>query len=165
MAATILAILLWMAVKLSLKATKFSLTVVNFSLTAADFSCQSPQSIIASLFPISDPNKGDVRDYLGSTRRANVLVTPVNLATEDAKSTNSTARFFRFALCTGQGLTVVRLSVTISILGVRSSSASTGKKEKKDKAPRSVHGKESKDPRSLKGKGLLRQDALASGYD
>ncbi|KAL6145337.1 hypothetical protein ACLB2K_056025 [Fragaria x ananassa] len=54
-------------------------------------------------------------------------------ATEDGESTNSTAEFFRFALRTGQGLTVVRLSVTISILDVGSSRASIGKERKKER--------------------------------
>jgi len=43
------------------------------------------------------------------------------------------AGFFRFALRTGQGLTVVRLSVTISILDVGSSRASIGKERKKER--------------------------------
>ncbi|KAL6176899.1 hypothetical protein ACLB2K_053531 [Fragaria x ananassa] len=89
----------------------------------------------------------------------------LSLVIEDGESINSTARFFIFALCTGQELTVVRLSATISIFVVRSSRASTGKEEKKDKAPRSVQGKESKAPGSLKGNGLLRRDALPSGFD
>ncbi|KAL6189579.1 hypothetical protein ACLB2K_040966 [Fragaria x ananassa] len=61
------------------------------------------------------------------------LATPVSLAIEDRESTNSTIGFFKFALCTGQELTIVRLSVTISILDVRSSRASTGKEGKKTK--------------------------------
>ncbi|KAL6178270.1 hypothetical protein ACLB2K_049789 [Fragaria x ananassa] len=69
--------------------------------------------------------------------------------TEDGESTNSTAGFFRFALRTGQGLTVVRLSVTISILDVRSSRASVGKDRKKEKAPESVRGNERKAPGSV----------------
>ncbi|KAL6197542.1 hypothetical protein ACLB2K_033150 [Fragaria x ananassa] len=65
-----------------------------------------------------------------------VLATPPfasNQATEDRESTNSTVGFFIFALRTGQGLTVVRLSVTISILDVGSSRASIGKERKKRK--------------------------------
>ncbi|KAL6214130.1 hypothetical protein ACLB2K_013568 [Fragaria x ananassa] len=66
-----------------------------------------------------------------ATRRLPLFAS--NQATEDGESTNSTAGFFRFALRTGQGLTIVHLSVTISILDVRSSIASIGKERKKAK--------------------------------
>ncbi|KAL6220193.1 hypothetical protein ACLB2K_007950 [Fragaria x ananassa] len=149
MTATISSIPLW-------KAAKFSWTTVNFSSTAADFSCQLRQSIIVSLFSFSNPYECDIRDYPRPIGHANILATPVNLATGDGESINSIAGFFRFALCTGQRLTVVRLSITISILDVRSSRTSTGKGEKKDKAPESVQRASSGEPerKGCKGKML-----------
>ncbi|KAL6197344.1 hypothetical protein ACLB2K_032953 [Fragaria x ananassa] len=49
---------------------------------------------------------------------ANLYPSASNQETEDEKSTNFTVGFFRIALRIGQRLTVVRLSITISILDV-----------------------------------------------